>query len=163
MIRENTFESAADFAKHYQETWGEATITERTDTCLLGGRVEVVAELAGVFDDILSVARGHICSPRPAERTALHGPTATLPAASSPPRGPTRCHLTNRAAVVQLQDKLTGDGRWPPRDRGTALGCIPSVRCYWRVERGKSRVTVVPPRSVWVVTMSASWRAIHSP
>jgi hypothetical protein len=73
VIRENTFESAVDFAKHYQETWGEATITERTDTCLLGDRVEVVAELAGVFDDILRFARGHICSLRPAERTALHG------------------------------------------------------------------------------------------
>ena len=58
MIRENTFESAVDFAKHYQATWGEATITERTDTCLLGDRVEVVAELAGVFDDILRLRGG---------------------------------------------------------------------------------------------------------
>ena len=36
-------ESAVVFAQRYQDTWGEATITERTDTYLLGDRVEVHA------------------------------------------------------------------------------------------------------------------------
>ena len=46
---------------------------------------------------------------------------------------------------------------------GPRPGAIPSGRGYRPVVRGKSRVMVVPPRSVWVVTTSASCRATQSP